>query len=75
MDTNKPAKKGKSSGLVERTCWCGTKFMAKKSDVKRGWGNSCNKSCAASAREKKTGNYARFCESRDLQDGLYYPST
>lgn len=49
------------SKLVERTCHCGKKFMAKKADVARGWAKSCSKSCAATKREKKTGNFARFC--------------
>ena len=40
-------------GMVERTCACGTKFFAKTADVKRGWGKSCSKSCAAIKRENE----------------------
>ena len=40
-------------GMIERTCWCGTKFQAREADVKRGWAKACCKSHAAHAREKK----------------------
>jgi len=40
-------------GMVERTCWCGTKFRAREADVKRGWAKACCKSHAAHSREKK----------------------
>lgn len=39
--------------MIERTCWCGKKFQARKVDVKRGYGNSCCKSHASIARERK----------------------
>lgn len=38
---------------MKRGCKCGKSFYAKISDVKRGWGNSCSKSCAAQRRESK----------------------
>lgn len=59
--------------LVERKCrCCGTTFMAKSADVKRGWAKSCSKSCAATLREKKTGNYKRFCEmKRAREEGTF----
>lgn len=34
----------------EVTCHCGKKFLARVADIKRGWGKSCSKSCAAIAR-------------------------
>ena len=37
--------------LVEVTCECGTVFLARTADVKRGWAKSCSKSCAAIKRE------------------------
>lgn len=41
----KPSKvRGK---MVEQTCKCGNKFEARESDVRRGWGVYCSKSCAA----------------------------
>lgn len=40
--------KKETRGLkVEKTCRCGNKFKARITDVKRGWGKSCSKSCAA----------------------------
>jgi hypothetical protein len=54
-----------SASLVTRKCACGREFKAKAEDVRRGWAKSCSKSCAALLREKKTGNYARFCAQRD----------
>jgi hypothetical protein len=33
--------------FTEVTCRCGTKFMARPADIRRGWGKSCSKSCAA----------------------------
>lgn len=32
-------------------CHCGNKYLAKKADLKRGWGLSCSKQCAARRRE------------------------
>ena len=48
--------------MVKRECkWCGNIFAAREADVKRGWDRTCSKSCAARLREKKTGNFARYC--------------
>lgn len=50
-----------SGKIVERKCAnCGDKFLARKADVKRGWGRFCSKSCKATRQEKKTGQYAAF---------------
>lgn len=38
------------------TCRCGTVFDAKLADIKRGWGKSCSKRCAANRREIKNGH-------------------
>lgn len=63
--------------MIERTCRCGNKFMARTADVKRGWGKSCSKSCAAIRTNKKTGNYARFqnrkarAENGDYEDDFH----
>lgn len=68
--------------MVEQTCRCGEKFMARVADVKRGWGKSCSKSCAASLSNKKTGNYQRFKNKQrkairreEMSDDDYYYST
>ena len=61
--------------MIERTCKCGQKFMAKEADVKRGWAKSCSKSCAASATNKKTGNFKRYWQRREDNErdgGLFY---
>lgn len=39
--------------IVTQTCACGTSFKAKSADIRRGWGKSCSKACAAIARERK----------------------
>ncbi|URC15406.1 hypothetical protein JLT2_38 [Paraglaciecola Antarctic JLT virus 2] len=33
--------------MIERTCRCKVKFMARQADINRGWARSCSKSCAA----------------------------
>lgn len=43
-------KRGK---LIEQVCACGVRYQAREADIKRGWGLSCGKACAARAREKK----------------------
>ena len=53
----------------KKWCACGNEFWAKESDIKRGWGKSCSKSCAAKKREKKTGNYKNYTKSKE--DGHY----
>lgn len=44
---------------------CKKPFEAKVADRKRGWAKCCSKRCASIKRERKTGNYARFCALRD----------
>lgn len=58
---------------IQMTCVCGKEYQAREADLKRGWGKSCSKSCASKKREKKTGNYKRFCEmgSQSKNDGHY----
>lgn len=51
--------------MVERKCACGAVFLARAADVKRGWGKSCSKSCAATRTNKKTGNFQRFVQARN----------
>jgi hypothetical protein len=46
----------KINGIIKPTqqkmkCFCGNEYVAKKADLKRGWGKSCSKSCAAIRRE------------------------
>jgi hypothetical protein len=39
--------------MIKMTCKCGTVYEAREADVKRGWGKSCSKSCAAKKRTAK----------------------
>lgn len=48
--------------MVERTCKCGTKFLAREADIARGWAKSCSKSCAAKRSNKLTGKWQRYQE-------------
>lgn len=48
------------ASMTEQTCGCGKKFMARTADVKRGWGKSCSKSCAATKSNKETGKYRKL---------------
>lgn len=36
---------------------CGSEYNVKPSDLKRGWGLTCSKSCAASKRERSKPSY------------------
>ena len=48
---------------VKRKCkCCGTEFMARSADVKRGWARFCSKSCKAREQEKRTGQYGRMLQ-------------
>ena len=38
---------------VERTCKCGQVFNPRLVDIRRGWGKSCSKSCAAKRKAKR----------------------
>lgn len=56
-------------------CRCGATFEARLADRARGWAKSCSKSCAATLREKKTGNYAKYIQlqrqrERDEEEGF-----
>lgn len=36
---------------IELKCHCGEHYFAREADIKRGWGLSCSKSCAAIRRD------------------------
>jgi hypothetical protein len=38
---------------IQQTCKCGTVYFAREADLKRGWGKSCSKRCAALKRTKQ----------------------
>lgn len=44
---------------VQKTCSCGKIYTAKSADIKRGWAESCSKSCAARKRtvREASGNF------------------
>jgi hypothetical protein len=45
-------------GYTKRNCDnCQNEYMADSRNLKRGWGLTCSKSCAASKREKSKPNY------------------
>lgn len=45
-------------GYIKRNCdHCSKPYNADERNVKRGWGKSCSKSCAASLREKSKPSY------------------
>lgn len=47
--------------MVSKTCpVCRDEFKARLSDVKRGWGKFCSKSCKAKEQEKRTGQYKNY---------------
>lgn len=39
------------SKLIVNCHWCYTPFMARSSDINRGWGKYCSKSCKAKEQE------------------------
>jgi hypothetical protein len=43
-------------GIIQRKCHCGVVYPAREADLKRGWGMSCSKKCAA---EKRTSDICR----------------
>ena len=59
---------------VERKCRCGTKFMAREADVKRGWAKSCSKSCAAKKSNKETGKYMKLLYGGKRKRTEEYPT-
>jgi len=46
------------------TCKCGTVYFARAADIRRGWGKSCSKRCAAIKRaensQKKLDHFPKF---------------
>jgi endogenous inhibitor of DNA gyrase (YacG/DUF329 family) len=60
---------------INRKCKnCKSPFQAKASDMKRGWGKFCSKSCKAIEQEKRTnGQYRRYLE--DEADSELRPCT
>ena len=58
---------------VDQTCACGAVFKARVADVKRGWGLSCSKACAAKKREReldRKGNQPRG--EQNLEDSTTF---
>lgn len=51
---------------IELICWCGCHYYAREVDLRRGWGKSCSKSCAATKRDYGRPNPKRV-------DGLALP--
>lgn len=43
---------------------CSNEFEAKQSDINRGWGKFCSKSCKAVKQEQRTGQYKNLLENR-----------
>jgi hypothetical protein len=37
--------------VIKMLCHCGEEYFAREADLKRGWGYSCSKSCAAKRRD------------------------
>lgn len=65
-----------SPRMVEVTCKCGCKFLARVVDVKRGWGRFCSKSCKAIDQTRRTGRgkprHARRIDNEDEADFEQY---
>lgn len=57
------------AAMTQRICKnCGTAFLARTADVKRGWARFCSKSCKATKQEKRTGQYAALLHGRQQHD-------
>lgn len=57
--------------MIKAKCkYCGDPMQVREADVKRGWGKFCSKSCAASWKERRTGNYARYL-AREEGEGVF----
>ncbi len=54
----------KSKTKVEMICACGEHYLAKKADIRRGWGTSCSKTCAAKKKRFDLAD-ATFAEPKD----------
>jgi hypothetical protein len=51
--------------MVTKNCqWCKQSHTVRAADLARGWGKFCSKSCKASAQEKRTGQYAKYQDSK-----------
>jgi len=59
------------ASMKEQICRCGKKFMARTTDIKRGWGKSCSKSCAAIKSNKETGKYRKLMNSGKVTNDDY----
>ncbi|MER2492347.1 hypothetical protein [Catenovulum sediminis] len=57
---------------VELRCFCGQVYMAREADIKRGWGKTCSKSCAAIKRESKKPNATCAKTERKIDWGKKY---
>lgn len=57
--------------MIEHKCEnCGCIHSVRKADLKRGWGKTCSKSCAASIKAKKpNSNYKKFI-NKQPQDSV-----
>ncbi|QDH45717.1 hypothetical protein AAM37_gp46 [Pantoea phage vB_PagM_AAM37] len=44
---------------------CGSEFMARLADRKRGWGRFCSKSCKAVKQERRTGQHAAYLDRQN----------
>lgn len=56
---------------VQRKCQnrsCGSLFMARSADVKRGWAKFCSKRCKAVEQEGRTHQYAALRERSEYDD-------
>lgn len=57
---------------VECKCACGDIFYPRLSDIKRGWGKFCSKSCKARYQRIKIGTRKYSCKRVDNNEWLYY---
>ncbi len=53
--------------MANLICACGKKYTVKQSDLKRGWGRSCSKPCAAKARTRR-GRVATAAKKYTIKD-------
>lgn len=60
-------------GYTKRKCDnCGTEYNADNRNLKRGWGLTCSKSCAASKREKSKPSYKKErVEANNIRRALW----
>jgi len=52
-------------------CYCGTQYVAREADIKRGWAKTCSKTCAATKREYGRPN-ARHTTGASVHFGKKY---